>query len=153
MPWAYRDRPAGRVLKWRDGRWSAPGLGGRATPVYGVRVSWHQGDADAFWGPSVHWNTHLGKYVLLMARTSDSAWSTEGIYIAYADRLDDPSTWSEPQRLVEGGAWYPQVMGLQRGLGTDSLAGEYARFFMGGRSDHFIRFEPAAPSAASRPAN
>jgi hypothetical protein len=154
MAWADRDRPAGRVFKWRAGAWTAPGVDGRATPIYGVRVSWHEGDTDAFWGPSVHWNTFLNKYVMLMTRARDSAFATEGIYVAYADRLEDPSGWSQPQRLLEGGAWYPQVMGLERGSGTDTLAGEYARFFMGGRSDFFIRFGlPAAPSGAAAAAN
>jgi hypothetical protein len=154
MAWADRDRPRGRVSKWRAGEWAIPGLAGRAEPVYGARVSWHEEDADAFWGPSVHWNTYLNKYVMLMTRSRDSQWTTEGIYIAYADRLDDPSAWSAPQRLIEGGAWYPQVMGLARGQGTDALAGQYARFFMGGRSDFLIRFDaPPTASIASRPAN
>jgi hypothetical protein len=147
MAWADRDRPAGRVFKWRAGEWTTAGVGGRATPLYGARVSWHEGDADAYWGPSVHWNTFLNRYVMLMTRARDSAWTTEGIYIAYADRLDDPSAWSQPQRLVQGGAWYPQVMGLERGRGTDTLAGEYARFFMGGRSDYLIRFNLSATSS------
>jgi hypothetical protein len=154
MAWADRDRPVGRAAKWREGAWAAPGVGGRATPIYGVNVSWHEGDTDAFWGPSVHWNTYLERYVILMTRTKDSAFGTEGIYIAYADRLDDPATWSVPQRLFEGGAWYPQVVGLERGVGTDSVAGQYARFFMGGRSDWFIRFErPASAARAARARN
>lgn len=154
MAWADRDRPAGRVFKWRAGEWTSRGMAGRATPIYGVHVSWHEGDADAFWGPSVHWNTFLDKYVMLMTRARDAAWTNEGIYVAYADRLDDPSAWSPPQRLLEGGAWYPQVIGLQRGSGTDTLAGQYARFFMGGRSDFLIRFDlPATSSRAARPAN
>jgi hypothetical protein len=154
MAWADRGRPAGRVFKWREGEWTTPGVAGRAEPVYGVRTSWHEGDTDAFWGPSVHWNTYLRKYVMLMTRARDSAFATEGIYIAYADRLDDPSAWSVPRRLLQGGAWYPQVMGLAPGRGTDALAGQYARFFMGGRSDFLIRFElPAASSLAGRPAN
>ena len=154
MAWSDRDRPAGRVFKWRAGEWTTPGAAGRAEPFFGVRVSWHEGEADAYWGPSVHWNTFLEKYVMLMARTRDSAWTTEGIYIAYADRLDDPSAWSAPQRLLEGGAWYPQVIGLERGRGTDALAGQYARFFMGGRSDFLIHFElPATPSRAGGAAN
>ncbi len=154
MPWADRDRPAGRAFKWRDGQWTAPGLGGRGTPIYSARASWHQAGTDAFWGPSVHWNTFLGKYVILMTRASDSDFATAGIYIAYADALGDPFSWTEPRLLLEGGAWYPQVMGLERGRGTDSHAGEYARFFMGGRSDFFIRFERAeTPPAAARAAN
>jgi hypothetical protein len=149
MAWADRDRPGGRVFKWRAGEWTTPGLGGRATPIYPARVSWHEAGSDAFWGPSVHWNTFLNKYVMLMTRAIDSTFTTGGIYIAYADRLDDPQAWSTPRLLLEGGAWYPQVMGLERGRGTDALAGQYARFFMGGRSDFLIRFAPPASSAAA----
>ena len=149
MAWADRDRPVGRVFKWRAGGWTVPAVGGRATPIYGARVSWHEGSADAFWGPSVHWNTFLEKYVMLMTRASDSAFATAGIYVAYADRLDDPPAWSEPRILLQGGAWYPQVMGFERSRGTDALAGQYARFFMGGRSDFLIRFARAATSSTA----
>lgn len=147
MAWPDRDNPLARVRKWRSGSWSAPGVNGRGTPVYPARGSWHEGETDTFWGPSVHWNTHLGMYVILMARASDPAWANQGIYVAYAARLDDPDTWTQPSLLLEGGAWYPQVMGLERGWGTDSVAGSYARFFMGGRSDFLIRFRRAAVPA------
>ncbi len=151
MKWADRDRPSGRVIKWRAGEWTAPGLTGRGipAPAFAAKVSWHEAGTDAFWGPSLHWNTHLQKYVMLMTRTADSSFNNSGIYIAYADRLEDPRAWSTPRLLIEGGAWYPQVMGLQRGRGTDTLAGQYARFFMGGRSDFLICFEPPASSGAA----
>jgi hypothetical protein len=150
MAWADRDRPAGRVFKWRSGEWTTAGVGGRGTPApaFAARVSWHEAGADAFWGPSVHWNTFLNKYVMLMTRTADSSFDTAGIYVAYADRLDDPQAWSAPRLLVEGGAWYPQVIGLERGRGTDARAGQYARFFMGGRSDFLVRFDQPAGSAS-----
>jgi hypothetical protein len=153
MAWSDRDNPLGRLRKWRSGSWMAPGVNGRGTPVYPARGSWHLSETDTFWGPSVHWNTYLGMYVILMARASDPAWSNQGIYVAYAPTLDNPYTWSQPRLLVEGGAWYPQVMGLERGSGTDSLAGAYARFFMGGRSDHWIRFQRTADPGGDEPAN
>ena len=153
LRWADRDRPAGRVWKWGAGRWRTPGVNGRASPVYRVSESWHDAETDAFWGPSVHWNRYLETYVILMTRATDSAWTTQGIYIAYAARLDDPASWSEPRLLLEGGAWYPQVMGLERGTGTDSLAGRYARFFMAGRSDFLMRFDRPPALAAAPPAN
>ena len=150
MPWTRRNTPGGAALKFKDGAWTSPGRAGRAPPIFPADVSWHDHEAAAFWGPSVHWNSFLNRYVMLMTRAGDSAWSTEGIYASYAQRLDDPSAWTAPVRLIEGGAWYPQVMGLQRGLGTDQYAGEYARFFMGGRSDWFIRFSPPpAPASAN----
>ena len=118
-----------------------------ATPIYGVRrLVARRPTPTPSGGRRCTGTPSSTSYVILMTRTRDSAWCTEGIYVAYADRLEDPCGWSAPQRLIEGGAWYPQVMGLERGRGTDSLAGEYARFFMGGRSDFFIRF--ALPAAA-----
>ena len=64
----------------------------------------------------------------------------EGIYISYAPSLDDPALWSNPTKILNGGQWYPQVLGLEDGLGTDKMAGEWARFYMLGSSHHFIRF-------------
>jgi len=152
MAWADRAAPAGRVFKWRNREWSSPGVRGGLTPLYSTRVSWHQLNADSLWGPSVHWNAYLDRYVMLMTRAIDAStqWTTEGIYIAYAERLDDSFSWSEPQKLLEGGAWYPQVIGLRPGAGTDSQAGRVARFFMGGVSHYLIEFERPSASAATR---
>ena len=58
----------------------------------------------------------------------------------YAPRLDDPSLWTTPQKLLNGGRWYPQVVGLSPGTGTDKLAGSAPRFFMSGRSEWVINF-------------
>ena len=43
-------------------------------------------------------------------------------------------------KIMDGGQWYPQVMGIEDGLGTDKIAGRWARFFTGGTSDHLIQF-------------
>lgn len=102
-----------------------------------IRMS---GDVDAFWGPSVHWNTFLNQYVMLLNHASDSDWYHEGVYVSYAPRLDDPRLWSVPAKLLDGGNWYPQVMGLEIGTGTDKVAGERARFFMSGVSQYLIHF-------------
>jgi hypothetical protein len=152
MAWGDREAPAGRVLKWRNREWSSPGVGGALSPLYSTRVSWHQMNADALWGPSVHWNAFLDRYVMLMTRAIDASaqWTTEGIYIAYAQRLEDSLDWSEPEKLLEGGAWYPQVIGLRPGAGTDSQAGRVARFFMSGVSHYLIEFERPAAGTDSR---
>lgn len=68
MAWRDRDAPVGEVKKWHNGAWNEPGLGGRATPIFPAAIDWHRPDADAFWGPSIHWNTHLGTYVILLNR-------------------------------------------------------------------------------------
>lgn len=112
-----------------------------ATPIFPTSDSWHDGQtATAFWGPSVHWNTHLEQYVMLLNRTRTVRWDLEGIYVSFASRLDDPRAWSTPRRLLAGGRWYPQVAGIEAGTGTDKHAGQTARFFMSGRSDHVIVF-------------
>jgi hypothetical protein len=152
MLWADRDAPAGRVAIWRDGVWRDPEAGQEdgdflyapPTPIYRAAASWHSRrlhGVDAFWGPSVHWNTYLNAHVMLLNRANDANWTQAGVYLAVTLFLDDPTAWSTPRRILEGGAWYPQVVGLASDDGTDRLAGQQARFFMGGASDHLIVFE------------
>lgn len=160
LVWADRDRPSGRIELWRDGIWDnerrrelLPGLPGAerrmlewvynaATPLIAPTQPWHDGDdkVDAFWGPAVHWNTALEQYVMLLNRAKDESYTQEGIYVSYAPRLDDPSLWTTPQKILNGGRWYPQVVGSSAGTGTDKLAGSSARFFMSGKSEWVINF-------------
>jgi len=160
MVWADRDRPAGRLALWRDGIWDAeagrrelqqtiPGSMRRrlewtypaATPLVAPTYAWHDTDdrVDAFWGPSVHWNTALQQYVMLLNRSKDESYSQEGIYVSFSPRLDEPSLWTAPAKILNGGKWYPQVVGTAPN-GTDKTAGSSARFFMSGRSDWVINF-------------
>lgn len=152
LPWADRDAPTGRASVWlRNQTWLparaiATESGMRfiypgGSPIYRVGDGWHEDSVvDAFWGPSVHWNTYLSQYVMLLNRARDTSWAQEGVYVAFAPTLDDPTAWSTPQRLLSGGRWYPQVLGLDGASGTDKQAGERARFFMGGRSEYLIQF-------------
>jgi len=144
----YEDRfgPAGAVWKFRDGGWNEPGLGGRVTAIYPATNSWKFEDATSFWGPAVHWNKYLEKYVVLMNRACcETGWLQEGIYISYATRLDEPSTWSAPVKLLDGesigfrAGFYPQVMGLEEGE-TDSVSGWSARLYIQGISRWEIMF-------------
>lgn len=157
MNWADRNSPKNRMQVWNSGAW-LPGSNRRvtlpdgqsttqfvyrqATPTVRAQDSWDGGTSkvDVFWGPAVHWNTSLGLYVMLLNRASSEMWAQEGVYVSYGSRLDDPSTWTAPTKLLGGGAWYPQVVGTEA-AGTDKVAGEVARFFMGGRSEFLIRFE------------
>lgn len=152
LAWADRDAPLGKMTVWRNGTWT-PGTAVRsddtarwiypaASPIFPAADSWHDldYDVDAFWGPSVHWNTHIGHYVMLLNRAKDVTWEQEGVYVSFAKSLEDPRTWSAPTRVLKGGTWYPQVLGLEEGSGTDKIAGEWARFFMLGESWHVIRF-------------
>jgi hypothetical protein len=108
-----------------------------------VTRAWHDGNAaaDAFWGASVHWNDYVEQYVMLLNRARDEQFNNEGIYASYAPTLDDPAAWSAPRKLRDGGGWYPQVVGLEPGSGTDKRAGRRARFFLTGRSEQYIEFE------------
>ena len=142
MRWADRAMPVGRVFKRYAGQWNEPGIGGRTTPIFAVRTPWQRRDTDAFWGPAIHWNTHLERYVMLLNRSCcGPEWPQEGIYISFASDLEAPDAWSPPRLLHKGGDWYPQVLGLDAAKReTDKLAGGVARFYMHGRSVHEIVF-------------
>jgi hypothetical protein len=158
MRWSDRDTPEGQVAIWSDGAWRYPEpVDGRwiyppASPFIPARGSWYDrsGEVDAFWGPSVHWNTFLERYVMLLNRAQDAEWTQEGIYLSSTITPERPASWSAPMKLLDGGRWYPQVMGLETGSGTDKLAGERARFFMSGRSAHEIVFQPREGAAVPR---
>ena len=77
-------------------------------------------EADAFWGPSVHWNTYLERYVMFLNRAENERFDNEGLYVSYATRLDDPRAWSTPRKVMDGGEWYPQVVGLEPGRAPTS---------------------------------
>jgi hypothetical protein len=163
MTWADRDAPVGRVDVWNDGVWLPPGADvvrshagsgeegevnvtwrhSPGTALFPTTQPWHDDDPanDAFWGASVHWNAYLEQYVMLLNRVSDEAWTQEGIYVSFSPTLEDPTQWSAPQRLLTGGDWYPQVIGIERGAGTDKHAGQLARFFMSGSSAYLIEFQ------------
>ena len=157
LSWANRDAPVGRVAVFNDGVWLAANAlvsedGEGRTQVdwqypYGTSLQptahpWHDADpgTDAFWGASVHWNASLQLYVMLLHRAKDEQFTQEGVYVSFARRLDSPAAWTLPIKIVEGGSWYPQVMGLELGSGSDKQPGGRARFFMGGRSSSFIDF-------------
>jgi hypothetical protein len=150
LAWADRDAPVGQADIWHDGAWLPPSPredGGYdaapGTAMIAPLRPWHDGngEVDAFWGPSIHWNTYLERYVMLVNRARNEQFDNDGIYVAYADRLDDPHAWSAPRKIMNGGGWYPQVAGLEAGSGTDKRAGRRARLFLTGKSDQFIEFD------------
>lgn len=153
LAWADRDEPAGKLMLWRTRTWLPSSrmvaMGDKerviydaGTPVFPVSDGWHDAGTttDAFWGPSVHWNNFLQMYVMLLNRAKDTKYNQEGIYVSFSPRLDDPRLWSAPAKILNGGSWYPQVIGLDDGVGTDKAAGEWARFFMAGTSQYLIHF-------------
>ena len=78
---------------------------------------------------------------MLLNHTSTVAFNQEGIYVGFSARLDDPGSWTAPQKVLSGGGWYPEVLGLDPASGTDKEAGQEARFYMTGHSSALIRFE------------
>ena len=153
LAWSDRDAPAGKASVFNDGAWlpamwtesAPPGSWSfpPGTPLERAARPFHDSNqtADVYWGASVHWNSYLAQYVMLLNRAKDESFGTEGIYLSYAASLSDPRQWTPPHKLMSGGEWYPQVVGLESGLGSDRLAGRRARFFLTGKSDRLIEFE------------
>lgn len=140
MAFADRYNPSGHVWKYFQGAWSEPGINGRVSPVFPANASWQSAETDAFWGPSLHWNSYLGSYVMLLNHTCCApGWPEDGVFISFNANLSDPSGWTEPQQIVDGGTWYPQVLGVMPGE-TDRTAGQVARFYMYGHSNAQIVF-------------
>jgi hypothetical protein len=153
LAWGDRDDPVGKLMLWRSRVW-APAtrvitMGDDVHWAYGTGSSlfyaadgWHDDGSttDEFWGPSVHWNSYLEMYVMLLNRAKNTRYDQEGIYVSFAPRLDDPRLWSSPVKILNGGSWYPQVISEDDGVGTDKIAGEWARFFMAGTSQYLIHF-------------
>ncbi len=152
MAYADRINPSGKVLKWHKGRWSEPGIGGHITPIFPAETDFHQkGGGIMFWGPVVHWNTHLGMYVMTLNHIVDPAMTQDGVYITYNRDLSDPKEWTTPLKIIDrkkiqeatAGAmlhpvirdngWYAEVIGTGKGE-TDKLVGRSGRFFMAGLS-------------------
>jgi hypothetical protein len=157
---AFQDRfnPARTVWKYYSGGFTEPGLGGRVTPTFPANVSWTSANADAFWGPSVHWNTALNQYVMLLNRSCCSpGWPQEGIYLSTNPDISDPTGWIQPMKVLNAGAWYPQVLGEGPGE-TDKIAGAASRLYIGGVSccemivgDEATAITDAGSDAETRP--
>ena len=152
MPFENRAEPVGAVHKYAYGTWNEPGIGGEVTPILPPRVGWAFEDTDSFWGPAIHWNMAIGRYVVLLNRACcHEGWPQEGVYLMFGSDLSDPGTWTYPVKILTEGevgfgpAFYPQVFGTGEGE-TDSIAGEQPRLFVKGVSKWEIHFTaPPAP--------
>jgi hypothetical protein len=151
MKYSDRNEPAGKVWIWYKGKWNEPALGGHATPIFPATVDLTRKEGQTFWGPVIHWNTSLEEYVMVVNRTLDTRWNTEGLYVSFNRDLDDPKGWSTPQKSMgrdqathagpekTGNGWYVQVMGTEKGQ-TDKVAGRKVRLFVDGESRWEITF-------------
>ena len=155
MRYEDRDDPAGKVFKWHRGKWNEPGTGGNVTPIFPAAIDWHTPDADAFWGPSVHYNTHLESWVMVLNRAKDKDWTQDGIYISFNKDIGNPDGWTKPVKILdaselEKSKWYPQVMGVDAAKKeTDKLAGRKARLFVSGVSKWEMVFLRAGEKMAA----
>jgi hypothetical protein len=144
LHYGERNSPMGNVWKWYGGGWNEPGIGGHVSPIFSPASDWHHVNANAYWGPAIHFNTHLRQYVMLLNHAVNEDWWTEGIYVGFNAEIGNPSGWSDLSRLpleIESPHLaYPQVIGL-KGDGTDKVAGQVARLFLWGQSYWEIVFE------------
>jgi hypothetical protein len=148
MPFASRWSPVGAAVKYFEGTWSEPGLRGRTTPIYRARVNWQAANTDSFWGPAIHWNTHLDSFVMLLNRSCCSpGFPQRAIYASFSADLSDPTKWTKPDRILADTGWYPQVIGMGP-QGTDKRAGRVARLYIYGHSRWEIVFEKPEPPPA-----
>jgi hypothetical protein len=135
---AFADKgQPGTVFKYDGDAWSQPGLAGLTAPIFPAASTWHGPEVDAFWGPSVHWNSYLQRYVALLNRTRGTLWAQEGVYVSFSTDLVQ---WTQPRKVLDSSAWYPQVIGLGAGE-TDTLAGQTARVYVGGISAYTLGFQ------------
>lgn len=149
------DAHAGLEI-WRDGRWQphAPLWPSSLwpSPLWPMRRGWRHADPDGYWGPALHYNRALKAYVMLLNHTANGSANLlqEGICMSINADLSNPAGWSEPQKLVQGGAWYPQCLGNAIGDG-DTQAGGETRFFLAGFSAWTLRFSSEVPAGPDQP--
>ncbi len=166
---ADRNNPSGKAMKWYRGGWNEPGLWGHVTPVFAAEKDFTHADGAMFWGPSIHWNSYLGMYVMLLNHATDPELNTDGVYISFNRHVEDPLGWSKPRMIVDrariqevmagvnlsptkmANGWYPEAIGEGQGE-TDSQAGRTARLFLAGVSRLRITFlRPGEAIAPEKP--
>ncbi len=165
-PYADRKNPSGKVRKWYHNAWSEPALWGHVTPVFPASRDYHQKDGSMFWGPAIHWNTYLNRYVMFLNHAVDTKLTQDGIYISFNQNVGDPLGWTPPrmilnreqiQKIMAGtkvsptkleNGWYPEVIGTGKGE-TDKVVGRTGRFFLAGVSKRTVEF--VRPGEAAGP--
>ncbi len=112
--------------------------------MFPARVSWAEQNTDAFWGPSIHWNTYLQSYVVLLSRSCcDIDWPQEGVYLTMNADLNNPAGWTQPFKIVDGGDWYPWFQGAAEGE-TSATAGQRTHLFLRQTSEWDVIFRTAS---------
>ncbi len=158
MAFADRYEPVGKVHKYYNGAWEEPGLRGLTTPLFPARRSWAETNMLSHWGPAVHWNQYLNQWVMLLNEACcEENWPQTGIWISYGTDLSNLESWTRPVQLLGRGqlpkqpGFYPQILGLEPGVGTDTLGGKISRLYVHGISDWEIEFDFAKPEVSDPP--
>ena len=107
----------GSWKKWFAGDFTEPGLGGRATPL--PALASHRGG-----NPSVHWNTHLCRWLIVWHRWEGDLWIASS---------EDLIAWTAPKLLLapssaKGKVWYPTLIGNSDAQGGQTMSMLYADF-------------------------
>jgi hypothetical protein len=110
-----RNAAPGSWKKYFDRALSEPGLGGRQTPIEGL--AGHAGG-----NPSVHFNSFLGKWVMVWETWDQGSPSPDSIWLSTSDDLQ---RWTSPKVVVPARGRerhsYPTILG-----NSDVSAGEKA---------------------------
>jgi hypothetical protein len=101
MRYEDRNQPVGKVMKWHNGAWSEPGLWGHVTPVFPATRDYHTKDGSMFWGPSIHWNTWLGMYVMVLNHAQDTKLTNDRIFLSFNSDISRPLDWSKPVMMID----------------------------------------------------
>lgn len=156
---AFEDRahPEGAVYKYHSGEWNQPGVGGALTPVLPAARAWDYADSDSFWGAAIHWNTAIEKFVVVLNHACcKKEWPQEGIYLSFVSDLANPSSWTQPVKILDDSeigfapGYYPQIWGTEP-FETDTIAGKSTRLFVKGRSKWRIEFAQSPPPVEPEP--
>ncbi len=151
MSFADRFEPIGKVHKFYNGHWEEPGLGGLTTPIFQAKTGWQDKEADSYWGPSVHWNTHLHQWVMLLNHACCySGWPQQAIRISFNADLAAAGSWKPAVTVLDGDqlpdrpGFYPQILGLDED-GTDNKGGRVSRLYVQGVSRWELILDPETP--------
>jgi hypothetical protein len=127
MRYEDRNAPTGKVQKWFRGGWNEPGRWGRVTPIFPPERDYHKPNGSYFWGPAVHWNTHLGMWVMVLNHAQGLRMTNDGIYISFNRDLGNPAGWTKPVMLLERKTMLRATAIGRKGPGRDVIvpAGVY----------------------------